>query len=151
VIEDVSRSEVRLARLDATDTATVKAQYDGIVDDKVIVLNGSTLEALNRNGTVTKLGQLAATPDWVGVGTVVVNPQLSQWLYAIRDDASTATIHLGTPKSDRVIATLPSPDGNAYYQPFAWTPAGSTWSGSPWASVGLGHSSNITSRLQSST
>jgi hypothetical protein len=124
VIEDVSRSEVRLARLDATDTATVKGQYDGIVDDKVIVLNGSTLEALNRNGTVTKLGQLAATPDWVGVGTVVVNPQLSQWLYAIRDDASTATIHLGTPKSDRVIATLPSPDGNAYYQPFAWNASG---------------------------
>jgi hypothetical protein len=124
VIEDYVRLEVRLARADATDTATVKGQYDGIVGGKVIVLNGRTLEALNRNGTVTKLGVLAATPGWVGVGTVAVNPQLSQWLYATRDDSSTARIHLGSPASDRVIATLPSPDGNAYYQPFVWNASG---------------------------
>jgi len=124
VIEDVSRTEVRLARLDATDTATVKGQYDGIVGGQVVVLNGTTLEVLNRNGTVTRLGQLAAIPDWLGVGSIVVNPQLSQWLYAIRDDASTARIHLGTPTGDTVIATLPSPDGNAYYRPFAWNASG---------------------------
>jgi hypothetical protein len=124
VIADFTRVQVRLARIDATDTATVNGRYDGIVSDQVIVLDGTTLQALNRNGTVTKLGQLAATPDWVGVGTVAVNPQLSQWVYAIRDNASNAAIHLGTPTSDRVIATLPSPDGNAYYQPFAWNASG---------------------------
>jgi hypothetical protein len=124
VIDDFNGSQVRLARLDATDTATAKGRYDGIVSGQVIVLDGNTLQSLNRNGTVTKLGQLAATPDWDGVGTVVVNPQLSQWIYAIRDQASTATIHLGTPTSDRVIATLASPDGNAYYQPFAWNASG---------------------------
>jgi hypothetical protein len=124
VINDYGRVEVRLARLDATRTATVKGQYDGIVGGKVIVLNGTTLELLDRNGTVKKLGVLAGKPDWVGVGTVVVNPQMSQWLYSIRDDASTARIHLGTATSDRVVATLPSPDGNAYYQPFAWNASG---------------------------
>jgi hypothetical protein len=124
VIDDFTGLQVRLARLDATDTATAKGHYDGIVSGQVIVLDGNTLQSLNRNGIVTKLGQLAATPDWDGVGTVVVNPQLSQWMYAIRDQSSTATIHLGTPTSDRVIATLPSPDGNAYYQPFAWNASG---------------------------
>src|ERR1700674_5613291 len=118
VIADFTRVQVRLARIDATDTATVNGRYDGIVSDQVIVLDGTTLQALNRNGTVTKLGQLAATPDWGGVGTVVVDPRLSQWLYAIHDNASNASIHLGTPTNDRVIATLPSPAGNPYYNPF---------------------------------
>ncbi len=124
VIGDFSRSQVRLARLDATDTATVAGLYDGIVDDHVIVLNGTTLEAISRSGAVTKLGQLAATPDWLGAGTVTVNPQLSQWLYSIRDDAANTHVHLGTPAGDTVIATLPSPNGNAYYQPFAWNATG---------------------------
>lgn len=124
VINDYGLGEVRLARLDATRTATVKGQYAGIVGGKVIVLNGTTLELLSRNGTVKKLGVLAAKPDWVGVGTVVVNPQMSQWLYSIHDNASTAKIHLGTATSDRVVATLPSPNGNAYYQTFAWNASG---------------------------
>jgi len=124
VIADLTRLQVRLARLDATDTATVKGRYDGIVSDQVIVLDGTTLQALNRNGAVTKLGQLAAIPDWGGVGTVVVDPRLSQWLYAIHDNASNASIHLGTPTNDRVVATLPSPDGNAFYSPFAWNASG---------------------------
>src|SRR6266550_5562672 len=124
VINDYSRVEVRLARLDATRTAAVKGQYAGMVGGKVIVLNGTTLELLSRNGTVKKLGVLAAKPDWVGVGTVVVNPKMSQWLYSIHDDASTARIHLGTATSDRVVATLPSPNGNAYYQPYAWNASG---------------------------
>jgi hypothetical protein len=124
VISDYGRGEVRLARLDATRTATVNGQYDGIVGGKVIVLNGRTLELLSQNGTVRTLGQLAETPGWVGVGTVVVNPEMSQWLYAIRDDASTAKIHLGTATGDRVVVTLPSPDGNAYYQPYAWNASG---------------------------
>ena len=124
VINDYSRVEVRLARLDATRTAAVKGQYAGMVGGKVIVLNGTTLELLSRNGTVKKLGVLAAKPDWVGVGTVVVNPKMSQWLYSVHDDASTARIHLGTATSDRVVATLPSPNGNAYYQPYAWNASG---------------------------
>jgi len=124
VISDFNATQVRLARLDATDTGSARGYYDGIAGGQVIVLSGNTLQALNRSGTVTNLGQLAVTPEWVGVGTVAVNPQLSQWLYATRDNASTATIHLGTPTSDRVIATLPSPDGNAYYQPFAWNASG---------------------------
>jgi hypothetical protein len=124
VIADYIHLEVRLARLDATRTATVKGQYDGIVGGNVIVLNGTTLELLSRNGTVKKLGVLAAKPDWVGVGTVVVNPQMSQWMYATHNDASTATIHLSSATSDRVVATLPSPNGNAYYQPYAWNSSG---------------------------
>ena len=119
VINDYNRGEVRLARLDATRTAAVKGQYGGIVGGKVIVLNGLTLELLNRNGTVKKLGVLAGKPE-----TVVVNPQMSEWLYAIHDDASTARIHLGTATGDRVVATLPSPNGNAYYQPYAWNASG---------------------------
>ena len=135
VISDFNATQVRLAKLDATDTAMVKGYYDGIAGGQVIVVNGTTLQALSRNGTVTKLGQLAVTPELVGVGTVAVDPQLSQWLYATRDDASTATIHLGTPTSDRVIATLPSPDGNAYYQPYAWNASGAYMVRSP---VGIG-------------
>src|SRR6202521_2481126 len=42
VIADLTRLQVRLARLDATDTATVKGRYDGIVSDQVIVLDGTT-------------------------------------------------------------------------------------------------------------
>src|SRR3989442_10129613 len=124
VIDDYSRSEVRLARLDATRTAVVNGHYVGIAGGQVIVLNGTALQAINPNGTVTKLGQLTATPDFLGVEPVVVNPQLSQWLYVTHDDASTTPIHLGAAASDSVIATLPSPDGNAFYPPFAWNPSG---------------------------
>ena len=124
VIEDLLDSEVRLARLDATDTATIKGQYDGIVDGQVIVLNGSTLQALNRSGSVKKLGQLAASPDWYGAGTVIVKPDLSQWLYVITDTNRTTRIHLGTSIGDRIVATLPSPDGEIAYVPFAWNDSG---------------------------
>ncbi len=124
VIDDYTGSEVRLVRLDATRAAVVKGHYVGIAGGQVIVLNGKTVQAVNPNGTVTTLGQLTATPEFVGLGAVVVNPQLSQWLYVTRDDAMTTTIHLGTPTTDTVVATLPSPDGNAYYQTFAWNPSG---------------------------
>src|SRR5882672_1647812 len=135
VIDDYSRSEVRLARLDATRTAVVKGRYVGIAGGQVIVLDGKTVQAVNPNGTVTNLGQLTATPEFVGLGTIVVNPQLSQWLYVTRDDASTTTIHLGAPTSDTVIATVPSPDGNAYYQPFTWNSSGAYMVREP---IGLG-------------
>lgn len=124
VIDDYIHTEVRLARLDATRTAVVKGRYVGIAGGQVIVLNSKTVQAISPNGTVTTLGQLTDTPEFLGLGTIVVNPQLSQWLYVTRDDAMTTTIHLGTPTSDTVIATLPSPDGNVFYPPFAWNRSG---------------------------
>ena len=124
VIEDYGNSQVRLARLDAGDIAKVSGHFDGIAGTNVIVLNGRSLLALSRSGKVTTLGQLALTPDWVGPGTVTVDPGLSRWLYAIRDDNLTSKIHLGTPTSDKVIVTLPAPDENSYYQPFAWNRSG---------------------------
>jgi hypothetical protein len=135
VIEDYNSTEVRLAGLNATDTATVKGQYDGIVDDKVIVLNGCALEALNRSGVVTTLGLLAASPDWLGAGTVVVKPDLSQWLYVITDENRTTFVHLGTSAKDRIVATLRSPDGYIAYQPFAWNHSGIYMTAQP---TGLG-------------
>ena len=124
VISDVGASQVRLARLDATDTASITGQYDGVVDDQVVIVNGSQLEAVNKAGLITKLGLLAAVAGWFRDDTVVVSPDLSRWLYAIHDQSSTAQIHLGTPSGDRTIATLQSPDGNAYYRPFAWNASG---------------------------
>src|SRR5213595_1974097 len=58
VIEDVQGNQVRLARLDARDTAKVAGSYQGIVNDHVILLNGRILESLDRSGTVRKLGEL---------------------------------------------------------------------------------------------
>lgn len=125
VISDVSANQVRLAKADATDTATVSGQFDGIAGGLVIVLNGNLLESLDAAGTVTKLG-VRATPaaGWFADDTVAVAPDLSQWAYSIRDQSSTAQVHLGTASGDRVVATLPSPDGNAYYRPYAWNRSG---------------------------
>ena len=124
VIQDYAVPEVRLARLDATRTAVVKGQFDGIVAGKVIVLDGRALESLSSDGKVKVLGQLAASPNWFGPGTVVVKPDLSQWMYTITDDTWTSRIHLGSATGDHVIATIPSPDGNAFYQTFAWNGTG---------------------------
>jgi hypothetical protein len=124
VIEDVLAPEVRLARFDATRTARVPGLFDGIVAGKVIVVNGRTLESLSRDGTVKVLGHLAATPLWSGPGTVAVKPDLSQWMYTIADASWTARIHLGSATGDRVVATIPSPDGNAFYRPFTWNASG---------------------------
>jgi hypothetical protein len=126
VIQDYAVPEVRLARLNATRTAVVKGQFDGIVAGKVIVLDGRALESLSSDGMVKVLGQLAASPTWFGPGTVVVKPDLSQWMYTITDDTWTSRIHLGSATGDHVIATVPSPspDGYAFYQPFAWKASG---------------------------
>ena len=123
-VVNFTSAEVRLVKLDGTVTASVKGLYVGMVGSSAIVLQGNSLEALGRDGSVQQLGQLAVTTEWLGEGTVVVNPQLSQWLYSVRDNTSTATVHLGTQTSDRVIATLPSPNGNAFYRPFAWNASG---------------------------
>jgi hypothetical protein len=127
VIWDVAANQVRLARADATDTATVAGQYDEVVAGQVIVLNGNLVESLNSAGTVAKLG-VRATPasGWYLDDTVAVAPDLSQWAYSIRDDSSTAQVHLGTASGDRVVATLASPNGNgnAYYRPYVWNHSG---------------------------
>ena len=125
VISDVGANQVRLAKLDANDTAMVSGQYEGVVNGHVIVLNGNLIESLSGSGTLAKLG-MRATPasGWYTDDTVVVAPDLSQWVYSIRDQSSTAQVHLGSTLSDRVVATLPSPDGNAYYRPYLWNASG---------------------------
>ena len=111
--------------LNATDIATVPGQFVGVVVDRAIVLNGLDLSAISPTGAVTKLGQLAGRVEFSGVGTVAVNPSLSQWLYTVIDLSNlTSQIHLGAPTSDKLIATVPSPDGNSFYQPFTWNASG---------------------------
>jgi hypothetical protein len=127
VVQDYTVPEVRLVRLNATRTAVIKGQYDGIVAGKVIVLNGRTLESVSSSGAIKKLGELAMSPSWLGPGTVVLKPDLSQWIYTIADtDTWASQIHIGSATGDHVIATLPSPspDGYAFYQPFAWKASG---------------------------
>jgi len=124
VIQDYSSNQVRLARLDASDTATVTGMFDGVVSGHVIVVNGLLVESLTPPNTLKKLGTLAAQVNWNGVGTVAVKPDLSQWVYTVTDTSWTSTIHLGTPTSDHVLATIPSPDGNAFYNPYAWNASG---------------------------
>ena len=124
VIEDFADTSVRLAKLDATDTATVKGRFVGIVNDHVIVVNGTTLETIDRAGTVRKLGQLAADPNLNGSGAVAVSPDLSRWIYTIADSNWTSQVHLGTATGDSVVASVPSPDGNLFYAPFAWNAGG---------------------------
>jgi hypothetical protein len=124
VIQDYAKTEIRLARLDATDTAAVKGQYDGIVSGRVVVVDGTTLEVLDRNGALRKLGTLATGPTFGEPGAVAVKPDLSQWVYTVADQAWTSRVHLGSAAGDRVIATIPSPDGNAYYQAYGWNASG---------------------------
>src|SRR5438105_2256002 len=124
VIWDIAQTQVRLARMDATDVATVQGQYLGIAGGQVIIGNGTTLQALDRTGKVRKLGQLAGTPNQSDKAPVAVKPDLSQWLYTLTDDKWTSRIHLGTPTGDTLIATIPSPDGNLYYQAYAWNASG---------------------------
>src|SRR2546430_11187741 len=62
VIEDFAGTQVRLAKLDATDTAPGKGRFVGILNDPRIVVNGPTPETIERAGTVRKLGPLAADP-----------------------------------------------------------------------------------------
>jgi len=124
VIQDYLQPEVRLARLDAVDTARVKGEYDGIVADRALVVNGTTLEAIAANGSVRTIGHLKAAPMWTGPGTVAVKPDFSQWLYTVTDSSLTSFIHLGTPASDRIVATVKSPDGYSFYPAFEWNASG---------------------------
>jgi len=124
VITDYAHNQVRLAALNAVDTAAVTGQFDGVVSDHAIVLNGPSLVAISSAGTVETLGQLAGVPEWTGPGTVAVDPSLAQWIYTIPDSNWATHIHLGTPTGDRVIATVASPDGYDFYQAFTWNASG---------------------------
>jgi len=124
VIADYLGSEVRLASLDARDTASTKGSYDGMAGGQVIVLDGTSLKALNHGGAVTKLGQLAGAPSWTGPGTVTVKPDLSQWIYTLYGDDFVSRIHLGSAAGDKVIATIPPPEDGSFYRPFAWNAGG---------------------------
>src|SRR2546428_3106857 len=118
VIEDVQGNQVRLARLDARDTAKVAGSYQGIVNDHVILLNGRILESLDRSGTVRKLGQLAPSLSGFDNGRVAVSPDLSRWIYTLTDSEFTTHIHLGTPTSDSEIAAVPAPARDTSYGGF---------------------------------
>ena len=122
--EDVQGNQVRLARLDARDTAKVAGKYEGIVNDHVILLNGRVLESLDRAGTVRKLGQLAPTLSVLDTGRVAVSPDLSRWVYALTDSNFTTHIHLGTPTSDIELAAVPPPAVQSSFTGFAWNASG---------------------------
>ncbi len=124
VIEDVQGNQVRLARLDAADTAKVAGAYQGIVNDHVILLNGRILESLDRSGTVRKLGQLAPSLSGFDAGKVAVNPDLSRWIYTLTDSRFTTHIHLGTPTSDSEIAAVTSPATDTSYAGLTWNASG---------------------------
>ena len=112
-------NSVRLARLDATDVASVPGTFVEIERDRVIVLNGDKLETLDRDGGVTVLGTAR------DAGThLVVSPDLKQWLYSVVDGNETATIHLSSASTDRVLKVAPSPNQNGYFAPFAWNASG---------------------------
>lgn len=117
---------MRLARLDATDTATVTGQFDGVVAGQVIVVNGRSVLALSSSGGVRTLGHLAEDPALTGlVGSVAVSPDMSRWIYTTTNQSNwSSTIHLGTPSGETVVATVPSPDGYDFYEPWTWNASG---------------------------
>jgi hypothetical protein len=118
-----SAAEVRLLKLDSTVAVSVKGQYVGMVGATVIVLEGESLKALDRSGSVRQLGTVAGQAGWAA-GTVLVKPDLTQWIYVIHDADWTARVHLGTPTSDTVVATLRAPGVSSTYSPFAWNASG---------------------------
>ncbi len=124
VIEDVQGNQVRLARLDARDTAKVAGSYQGIVNDHVILLNGRILESLDRSGTVRKLGQLAPSLSGFDNGRVAVSPDLSRWIYTLTDSRFTTHIHLGTATTDSEIAAVTAPATDTSYAGFTWNASG---------------------------
>lgn len=125
VIHDYANNQVRIARFDATDVGATTGTFDGVVAEEAIVHNGRDLLAMTAGGSVRTLGHLVATPECCGPWTVAVDPSLKQWIYTIADGTTwTSQIHVGTAHGDRVIATVPSPDGSDFYQAFAWNRSG---------------------------
>ena len=119
VIADYAKGEVRLARLNAQDTGSAKGLFQQIVGGQVILLNGTSLVALSRSGTVSTLGQLSGSPE-----SVVVNPDLSQWLYMTLGSDQVYHLHLGSPGHDSVLTTNPALTQDQVYRPFGWSSTG---------------------------
>jgi hypothetical protein len=130
VINDVGTgvpgtAQVRLARLDATDVGVMKGEFIGVFDDETVALNGLKLTAMGYDGQTTQLGTLAGAPA-SEAARVVLSPDLSQWLYTTTSDIQslTAQVHLGSATGDRVVATIPSPNNNGVFAPYAWNASG---------------------------
>jgi hypothetical protein len=119
VIADFGKGEVRLARLNAQDTGSAKGQFQQIVGGQVIVLNGTSLVALSRSGAVSTLGQLSGSPE-----SVVVKPDLSQWLYMTLGSDQVYHLHLGSPGHDGVLTTNPALSQDQVFRPYRWNSTG---------------------------
>jgi hypothetical protein len=119
VIADYGKSEVRLARLDAHDTAVVKGQFQEIAGGAVIVLNGTNLVALDHAGKSRTLAILSGAPE-----SVVVQSDLSHWMYMSVGLNQLYQIHVGSPSGDTVVATNPAPTQEQLFRPFAWNSTG---------------------------
>ena len=130
VIEDrgtnpPATDRVRLAGLDANDAGTMAGHFMGVFDDRAVALNGLVLTAMAYDGATTHLGTLVHAPSGF-TDQVVVSPDLSQWLYTTTSDTQslTAQVHVGSASADHVVATLPSPDSNGIFAPYAWNSSG---------------------------
>jgi hypothetical protein len=119
VIADYVKSEVRLARLDAHDTGVVKGQFQQIAGGVVIVVNGTSLIALDHAGKSRTLGILSGAPE-----AVVVKADLSQWMYLILGPNQLYELRTGSPSGDAVVATNPAPTQEQLFRPFAWNSTG---------------------------
>ncbi len=119
VIADFGKQEVRLARLDAHDTGVVKGQFQQIAGGAVIVVNGTSLIALDHAGQSRTLAHLSGAPE-----SVVVKADLSQWMYLILGPSQLYELHIGSPSGDAVVATNPTPTHEQLFRPFAWNATG---------------------------
>ncbi len=119
VIADYGKSEVRLARLDAHDTGVVKGQFQQITGGVVLVVNGTSLIALDHSGKSRTLGQLSGAPE-----SVVAKADLSQWMYLVLGPGQLYELHIGSPSGDRLVGTNPAPTQEQLFRPFAWNATG---------------------------
>jgi hypothetical protein len=119
-------AQIRIARLDATDVGVMKGQFIGVFDDEAVALNGLQLTAMGYDGETTRLGTLAGAAAGTTPDRVVLSPDLSQWLYTTTSDSQslTAQVHLGSATGDRIVATIPSPNGNGIFAPYVWNSSG---------------------------
>jgi hypothetical protein len=103
----------------------MKGEFIGVFDDEAVALNGLQLTAMGYDGKTTQVGLLAGAPS-DGANRIVLSPDLSQWLYTMTSDSPslTAQVHVGSATGDRVVATIPSPNGNGIFAPYAWNSSG---------------------------
>jgi hypothetical protein len=119
VVADYAKAEVRLARLNAQDKGSAKGQFQEIVGGQVIVLNGTSLVALSHSGVVKTLGQLSGSPE-----SVVVKPDLSQWLYMTLGGDQVYHLQLGSPGHDVALTANPALTQEQVFRPYGWNSTG---------------------------